>query len=41
MPKEKLKQISANAIETARRLTDKNVASDYLMNIKSLILNHK
>lgn len=41
IPKERLKQISANAIETARSLTDKNVASDYLMNIQSIFTNRK
>lgn len=36
MPKDNLRRISVNAIETARRLTDKKVAEDYLNNIVSL-----
>ncbi len=36
MPKEKLLQISKNAIVTANQLTDKKVAEDYLNNIESL-----
>ena len=36
MPKEELQRISVNAIATARKLTDKNVAEDYLNCIRGL-----
>ena len=37
LPKDSLKRISMNAIKTARQLTDKNVANDYLNNILALL----
>lgn len=37
MPKEKLKEISKCAVSTARELTDKKVAEDYLTNIQNLL----
>lgn len=39
MPKEELQRISANAVVTARKLTDKNVAEDYLNSVKGVIRN--
>lgn len=37
MPKEKLRDISNNAVTTARELTDKKVAEDYLNSIQNLL----
>lgn len=37
MPKEKLREISKSAVTTARELTDKKVAEDYLNSIQNLL----